>query len=100
MCFAAACSRISVMLSRLRSRIARARDRVVSGRRLFQEGPVRLRFVPHLTLMLLIAVTVAVCTGVALWYALGRPALSSPHPGPLATSNIFDGIKIALTVVG
>jgi uncharacterized protein YjbI with pentapeptide repeats len=48
----------------------------------------------------IVAALIAGASGFVLWIALGRPTLApSTHAG-LTTSDVFDGIKIALTVVG
>lgn len=64
-------------------------------------GPtLRLPFAAHIALWLLLGVTVAALTAWALWLLLGQPALRPPATGPATTQDKFDGLKIALTVVG
>jgi uncharacterized protein YjbI with pentapeptide repeats len=60
---------------------------------------VRLKLAWHIALALLAGVAVAATVGLALWFALGRPSLHPRQRGLLNPSEIYDGIKIALTVV-
>src|SRR5258706_15490347 len=46
-----------------------------------------------------VAVVVGGPAGWGLWFVLGQPRLPSRQSGLLTTTNIYDGIKIALTVV-
>ena len=64
-----------------------------------RDTPVRVRFGVHLAGMLALAVLVAAVAGAVVWSALGRPRLAPQAPGPLAPSDLYDGIKIALAVV-
>jgi hypothetical protein len=61
--------------------------------------PVRLKLAWHIALALLVGVVVAAAVGLVLWFALGRPSLHPRQRGLLNPSEIYDGIKIALTVV-
>lgn len=62
--------------------------------------PLRLSLFMHAVLMVVFGVGVASLTGWALWLILGEPKFAPSHPGPLTPTDIYDGIKIALTVVG
>ncbi|GAB2960401.1 hypothetical protein [Saccharothrix stipae] len=73
----------------------------VARRRPPRRGPtLRLPFAGHIALWLLLGVTVAASTAWVLWLLLGQPALRPPNAGPATTQDKFDGLKIALTVVG
>jgi hypothetical protein len=73
------------------------RARFAAARR----GPtLRLPFAAHIALWLLLGVTVAALTAWALWLLLGQPALRPANTGTASTQDKFDGLKIALTVVG
>ncbi|HEU4423148.1 MAG TPA: hypothetical protein VFR67_11500 [Pilimelia sp.] len=62
--------------------------------------PVRLPFLAHVAMMLIIAVAVAGFVMWGLWLALGQPRLGTAAGGVLTPSGVFDGVKIALAVVG
>ena len=65
-----------------------------------RNAPVRLRFLAHLAAVLLLALVVAVVSALVLWWTLGRPRLAPESPGPLTPTDLYDGVKIALAVVG
>ncbi|XVV05334.1 pentapeptide repeat-containing protein [Actinosynnema sp. CA-248983] len=75
--------------------------RTAARRRPARRGPaLRLPFAAHIALWLVLGVTVAALTAWALWLLLGQPALRPANSGPASTQDKFDGLKIALTVVG
>lgn len=93
--------RVRVVYTRLESAfVHRAGDRAV--RRYKIEGTSPLRFGLLLSALLTVAVGagVAALCAFALWELLGEPKLAPARPGPLTPTDIYDGIKIALTVVG
>lgn len=66
-----------------------------------RRGPaLRLPFAAHIALWLVLGVMVAALTAWVLWLLLGQPALRPAGSGPATSQEKFDGLKIALTVVG
>ncbi|WP_141975928.1 hypothetical protein [Saccharothrix saharensis] len=66
-----------------------------------RRGPaLRLPFAAHIALWLVLGVTVAALTAWVLWLLLGQPTLRPAGSGPATSQEKFDGLKIALTVVG
>ncbi|MFJ6671560.1 hypothetical protein ACIQMJ_10685 [Actinosynnema sp. NPDC091369] len=66
-----------------------------------RRGPaLRLPFAAHIALWLVLGVAVAALTAWVLWLLLGQPTLRPANSGPATSQEKFDGLKIALTVVG
>lgn len=60
----------------------------------------RLQLRRHVLVWLLLGGMIGCLVAWGLWAMLGRPAVAPSQPGTLTPIDIFDGIKIALTVVG
>ena len=71
--------------------------RIVSNR---APKPPRMRLSWHAVFWVFSGLVVAFGAASLLWLLLGQPKLSPSRPGALTSSDLFDGIKIALTVVG
>jgi uncharacterized protein YjbI with pentapeptide repeats len=80
------------MIERLRQ--ARAKRVDVDVRLMFRSP------IANIIAVVIVAAVVASTTGFVLWLALGEPRLAPSKQGALTPSDVYDGIKIALTVVG
>jgi hypothetical protein len=74
--------------------------RVLGVRESEDSGSPRISLFWHALSMVLVGVLIFIGSATGLWLLLGRPKLAPRSPGPLTPTDMYDGIKIALTVVG
>lgn len=78
----------------------RTRRAAAQPKRMRHRPTLRLPFAAHIALWLLLGFSVAALSAWAVWLLLGQPTLRPASSGQASTQDKFDGLKIALTVVG